>query len=115
MNVARAHRLNESVHVARFAPVSERKLVFGGGQSQRTDHHRRQGVGKLALEHRAFASDDDMILPHLAKEKRRINVAKVNLACTLEVAFRALEVLRHYAEIDVLRAKNMPNLAQHLL
>src|SRR5437016_13100432 len=39
LDVALAQGLNESVHVARFAPVGERKLVFGGGQSQRTDHH----------------------------------------------------------------------------
>ena len=115
MDVALAHFLNESVHVTCLPPVGKGKLVFGGGQSQRTDHHRRQGVGKLAFEHRAFASDDAMILSHLAKEKRRVHVGKVNLTRAFEVAFRPLEVLRHYAEIDVLRSKNMSNLTQHLL
>src|SRR6266849_8378221 len=115
MDVPSAHGLNEPIHVARLAPVGKRKLVLGRGQSQRTDHHRCQGVGKLALEHRSFASDDAVILPHLAKQKRRVNVGKVNLARAFEVAFGALEVLRHYAEIDMLSAKNMPNLPQHLL
>src|SRR5712664_54891 len=115
MDVALAHFLNESVHMARLTTVGKRKLVFSRGQTQRTDHHRRQGVGKLALEHRAFASDDSVVLPHLAKKKRRVNVGKVNLARAFEVAFGTLEVLRHYAEIDMLGAKNMPNLPQHLL
>src|SRR5216684_1414510 len=94
MDVPSAHGLNEPIHVARLAPVGKRKL---------------------ALEHRSFASDDAVILPHLAKQKRRVNVGKVNLARAFEVAFGALEVLRHYAEIDMLGAKNMPNLPQHLL
>ncbi len=56
-----------------------------------------------------------MVLPHFTKEKRRVNVGKINLARAFEVALGAFEALRHDAEIDVLRAKHMPNLAQHLL
>src|SRR3977135_3865756 len=110
MDVPRTHRLNEAVHMTRFSAVGERELILRRGEPQRADHHRRQGVGKLAFKHRAFTSNDAVILPHFAKEKRRINVGKVNLARALEVAFGALEALRHYAEIDMLRTKNMANL-----
>src|SRR5258708_10529940 len=115
LDVALAHGSNDPVHVARLAAVSKRNLVFYRSQPQRSNHHRRQRVGKLALEHRAFASDDAMTLPRLAKEKRRIDVGKMNLARALEVVFGALEALRHHAEINMLRAENMPNLPQHLL
>ncbi len=115
LDVTLAHGLNEPVHVTCLAAVGNRNLVFRRCQPQRTDHHGRQRIGELALEHRAFACDDAVTLPHLAKEKRRVNVGKVNLARPFEVAFGALEALRHHAEIDVRRAKNVPNLPQHLL
>ena len=56
-----------------------------------------------------------MVGADFAKEKRRVNVGKVNLAGTFEVAFGVGEVLRHDVEIDVLRAKNVANLSQHFL
>ena len=56
-----------------------------------------------------------MVLPHLAMEKRRVNVWEINLPRAFEIALRAVEVLRHHAEIDMIRAENVPDLPQHLL
>src|SRR3989475_10870654 len=115
LDVALAHGLYDSVHVARLAAVSKRNLVFCRGQTQRNDHHRRQGIGKLALEHRAFASDDAVILTHLAKEKRWKHIGEMDLARALKITACEIEILGHDAEINVFGAKDMPNLAQRFL
>ena len=115
VDVALAHRLNEPVHVPRFATVGEGKLVFSGSQTERTNHHGGKGIGKFAFKHRAFASDYSVIGADFVEEERRKYIGEMNLTRAFEVAFGALEILRHDAEIDVLRAKNMADLPQHFL
>src|SRR5258708_36957391 len=89
MDVPGAHGLNETVHVTRFSPIGERELILRRSEPQRTDHHRGQRVGKFALEHRAFASDDTVILPDLAKEKRRGYIRPGNLVRAPSATSRA--------------------------
>ena len=115
MDVAFARGLDDSVHVARFPAVRERKFIFRGSQPERADHHRRERVGEFALEHRAFARNNAVIPAHVAKEERRVHIGKINLPGTFEVALGAVETLRHHAEVNVIGAQNMANLAQHLL
>src|SRR2546426_1857178 len=115
LDVALAHGLYDSVHVARLAAVSKRNLVFCRGQTQRADHHRRQGIGKLALEHRAFASDDAVIGANFAEEKRWKHIGEMDLARALKITACEIEILGHDAEINVFGAKDMPNLAQRFL
>src|SRR5712692_10973005 len=115
MNVTRAHRLNEAIHVTCFPTVSEGKLVFRRGKPQRSNHHRSESVGKFALEHRAFAGDDTVVLPHFSEEKWRVNVRETDLPRALEIAIGPVEVLRHHAEIDLIRTQHVPYLPQHFL
>ena len=56
-----------------------------------------------------------MILVDFAKQERRESVGQMNLPRALEVALRAVETLRHHAEIDVICAENVPHLPQHFL
>src|SRR5260370_604868 len=72
LDVTLAHGLNDPVHVTCLAAVSKRNLVFSRSQSQRTNHHGGEGVSKLALEHRAFAGNDAVILPHLATRRKSV-------------------------------------------
>ena len=43
------------------AAISDRELVLRGRDAQRANHHRGQGIGELALEHRAFAGHHAMM------------------------------------------------------
>ena len=99
----------------RLSSITHGKLVLRGSQPQRPDHHRRQGIGELAFEHRAFARDDAVILPHFTKQKRRINIGQMNLPRALKIPFAVCEILCHYAEIGILRSQDVPNLPQHFL
>src|SRR6266496_1485442 len=51
---------------------------------------------------------------NFARQERRKNIGKVDLLCPLKVAASHVKVLRHRAELDVLRAQNMAKLAQGL-
>src|SRR5690242_11708973 len=115
VHVASAHFLEEAIHVARFASVPKGKFVFRRSQAERANHHRRQRVGELALEHRALARDNSVILPHLSGQEGRKDIGEINLSRALEVAAGAVETLRHYAEIDICGAEHVPHLPQHFL
>jgi hypothetical protein len=56
-----------------------------------------------------------MILAGFAVEEWRKNIGEKNLLCAREVAFGAIEILRHDAEIDVFRAEDMADLPEHLV
>ena len=49
--------------------VSNRELVLRRRNSQRPNHHRGQRVGKLALEHRAFAGDHSVMLRNFIRQE----------------------------------------------
>src|SRR5260370_13661849 len=115
MHEAPEHPLNKATHTSSITAVAKRKLVLCRCEAKGANHHRRERVGELAFEHRAFAGDDPVVLPHLAIEKRRVNVWEIKLLRAFEIALRAAEVLRHHAEIDMIRAENAPDLPQHLL
>src|ERR1039458_9349993 len=53
--VAAAHLGEQRVHMASFCAIPHGKLIFHGGDTERADHHRGEGVGELTLEHGAFA------------------------------------------------------------
>ena len=114
-DVTPAHPLDEAVHVAGLGAIADRELVLRRRQAQRADHHGRQRVGEFALEHRAFARNHAVVLPHFAEKERRINVGQMHLLRPLEVTACAVEVLRHHAERDILSAEHMANLTDHLL
>ncbi len=101
--------------MAGFAAVAHGQFIFRGGQAQRADHHGSQGVGEFAFEHRAFAGDDAVIGAHFAVEKRRKHVRQVHLPRAREISARQVEILRHHAEVDVLRAEHVPHLPDHFL
>src|SRR5579871_6881024 len=109
------HPLDDAVHVTGFTTIADGELVFGGGKAKRANHHSSEGVGKLAFEHRPFAGDHAMVLVDFAEEKWRINIGKIDLASALEVATGSLEILGHYAEVNVLGTEDVANLPQHLL
>src|SRR5260370_20383213 len=71
MHEAPEHPLNKATHTSSLTAVAKRKLVLCRCEPQGANHHRRERVGELAFEHRAFACDDPVVLPHLAMEKRR--------------------------------------------
>jgi hypothetical protein len=50
-----------------------------------------------------------------AVEEGREDVGQVDLARALEVALGAIEALRHDAEVDILRADDVADLADHLV
>src|SRR6476660_1715672 len=56
-----------------------------------------------------------MILASFAIEEGRENVGEKNLAGALEVAFGAVEAVRHHAEIHVFSAEQVADLAQHFV
>src|SRR5215469_3797941 len=56
-----------------------------------------------------------MMLRHFIEQEGRKNIWKMNLSGAFEVPFRELEDLAHYAEVDALRAQNMPDLPDHFL
>ena len=96
-----------------FGAIPHRKFVLCGGDSKRSDHHGGQRISKLALEHRAFACHHAVMFRHFIGQKRRKNIRQVYLFRTLKISGRALEVLRHHAELNPLRAQNMADLPQH--
>src|SRR5262249_61837692 len=67
------------------------------------------------LKHGAFASYDPMVLASFAIKERRKNVRKENLTRAFEVALRAVETLRHHAEVHMLCAENVADLADHFV
>ena len=113
--VARAHLLDQVVHVAGIAAIGHGQFVFRRGYPQGPDHHRGQRIGELALEHRAFARHHAVIRVHFAEQKRRVHVRQVHLPRALEISFGAVEVLRHHAEFDILRTQHVAHLPQNLL
>src|ERR1700730_4687980 len=115
VNVSFAHVLNQGIHVASFAAIGERKFVFRGGQAQRADQHGRERIRELALEHRAFARNHAVTLLDFTEQERRENVRQIDLPRALEIAGGAAEVLRHYTEVDMARAKDVPHLAEPFL
>ena len=56
-----------------------------------------------------------MILAGFAVKEWRKNVGEKNLLCACEVAFGAVEILGHDAEIDVFRAEHVTDLAEHFV
>src|SRR6266446_4219727 len=50
VHVAGAHVSNQWIHVAGFPAVGKGQLIFRGSQTERPDHHGREGVGEFALE-----------------------------------------------------------------
>src|SRR5579885_600202 len=101
--------------MARLGTVSDRKLVLHRRNPKGADHHRRERIRELALEHRAFARHHPMMLRDFVEQERREDVRKVNLSGAFEVSFRILKHLAHYTEIHPLGAEDVANLAQHLL
>src|SRR5579859_526241 len=71
MAIARAKPREGRVHVTSFSPIPDRKLILAGSHAQRTNEKRGERVRKLALEHRPFARDHAMMLPHFLVKKRR--------------------------------------------
>ena len=67
VNVSLTHALDQWIHMSGLAAIGQGQLVFRRCQSERADHHGGQGVGKFALEHRAFARDHAVILPDLTR------------------------------------------------
>src|SRR4029077_13058603 len=86
-----------------------------GSQAERADHHRGQGVCEFAFEHRAFTSDDAMIVAPFAEQERWKNIGQVDLARAREIAAAAIEVLSHHAEVAVAGAEDVAHLPQHFL
>src|SRR5581483_8186556 len=95
--------------------IADRKFILDCRDPQRSNHHRRQGIGKLTLEHGAFASHYTVMLGNFIEQERRKDVWKMDLGRALEISFRALEILAHDAEINSFSAQNVPDLTQHLL
>src|SRR5262249_22630245 len=98
-----------------FGTVADGNLVFRGSEAERANHHNGQGVGELALKHRALARDDAMVLARFAIKEWRGKIPQKKLFWSFEIASRAVKVLRHYAEVNVLRTKNVANLANHFV
>src|SRR5882724_2418471 len=115
MHVASTHRLYKAVHVACFSPVRERELILCRGESQGTNHHGGQGVCKLAFEHRAFTSNDAMILSHLVIKERWESIRKVNLPRTFKISAGAVEIEGHHAEVCLVPSQDVTYLPQHFL
>ncbi len=113
--VATRHVAHGGIHLAGLGSVAHRELVLHRCQTQRADHHGRQRVGELALEHRAFAGHDAVVLWNLVVQERREHWRQHHLARVAEVAFAQLEVLAHDRELDAFFAQDVPHLAQHLL
>src|SRR5215471_1802913 len=99
----------------RLCSIADRKLVLNSCNAQRANHHRGQCIGELALEHRPFTSNHTVMLWHFVGQEWRKNIWKVHLSGAFEVSLGELEVLTHHAEVDALCAKNVANLADHLL
>src|SRR3974390_3130592 len=99
----------------RFRSIPDRKFVFHRSNAQRANHHCGQGIGELALEHGTFAGHHTVMFGNLIRKKRRKDVRQMYLLRALEISFRELEVLTHYAEINAFSTKNMSNLAQHFV
>src|SRR5260370_23099970 len=115
MSVESEYAIDERIHVAGLAYISNRELVLRRSDSERANHHGGEGVGEFALEHRAFAGDHTMIGADFAEEERRKHIGKMDLARALKITAGEIEILGHDAEIHVFRAKNMPNLAERFL
>ena len=113
--VAPHHLGEQRIHLTGLSTVADGKFVLGRRDAQRSDHHRRQGVGELAFEHRAFARHHAVVLAHFAIEERRKNVGQMNLCGIAEIAAGEREVLRHHTQGEVCGAENAPDLPQHLL
>src|SRR5215472_13464108 len=101
--------------MSRLGAVADGKLILNGSDTQRTNHHGGQGIGELALEHRPFAGDHTVMLRYFPRQEWRKNIREIDLFRAFEVSLGELEVLTHHAEVDSLRAKDMTNLADHLL
>ena len=110
-----AHALQKAVHVAGFRSISHRKPVMGGGDSQAADHHGAEGVGELALEHRALASQNPVVAADLAKEEGWKDIRKLDLAHRIEIAAGPLQVVREDTQFQVGVAQHVANLTDHLL
>src|SRR6266496_2580252 len=108
-----AHFSYRRVHLSGFAAIADRQFVLRRRKSQRTDHHRGERVGKLALEHRALTSYHAVMLRDFTGKKWRENVRQVHLARVFEVAVCKLKALAHDAEVHVVRAEHVTQLANH--
>src|SRR5438270_13238776 len=91
----------------RFDAIADRKLVFRGSQPQRADHHRRQSVGELALEHRTFARNHAVISAHLAKQDRWVDIGQMYLPRAFEISLGAPNILLTLDEDAVVCFQNM--------
>ncbi len=91
------------------------QFILRGCDAERADHHRGERIGELALEHRAFARHHAVVLAHLGMQKRRKHVGQMNLLRVAEVAARQIEILRHHAQREILRAQNAAHLPEHFL
>src|SRR5262249_37299572 len=77
--VASHESLQRRIHCPCLSSVAHCKLVLGRGQSERADHHRRQCICKLRLEHRPFAGDHAVHSMDGVKEKTREELRKTKL------------------------------------
>src|SRR5579871_1223021 len=113
--VAAAHLGNQRIHVAGFRAVANGQLVFHGGDPERANHHRCQGIGKLALEHRTFAGHHAVMLWHFVRQEWREDIRQMYLLRAFEVPFGKVKILAHHAEVNALRAQDVTDLPQHLV
>ena len=86
-----------------FRPISDGKFVLDRRDAEGADHHGGKSVGKLALEHRAFARHYAMVSGNFIGQKGRKNIRQMHLPASLEVSLRKFEVLAHHAELDPIR------------
>ena len=56
-----------------------------------------------------------MIAVNFPEQKRRVDIRQIDLTAAFEVAFGAVEILRHHAEFDISRAEHVAHLAEHFL
>src|SRR5580704_9372346 len=52
---------------------------------------------------------------HFAKQKRRKHIRQMHLPRAVKISLGQLEILRHHAEVGILRPKHMPDLPDHFV
>src|SRR5580692_1038917 len=52
---------------------------------------------------------------HLAKQKWRKHIRQMHLPRAVKISLGQLEILRHHAEVGILRAQHMPDLPDHFV
>ena len=112
--VSLAHFLQERIHCAGFSAICNAELVLRGCDAERADHHRRERIGKFALEHRPFARHHAIVLSHFANAKMEGKRPAGELAAhrrNSRASNRSSESLRSGARLS--SPKNPAHLPQH--